>query len=251
MRIFIRILVTSWVAILCSVAILSAIPSISTPAFMEPLRPLPIASLQACAQAMSELSAAGVQDRSSPPGLECYGGQLLPAISTPTLDIKGVPLTQDQLALVISSKDRTVPVMRALSDRTDIAVRSDPSSASSALFIASIPLPHNLTSQWQIGALLRRIVLSGIMSMLWAAYFVRPITRLNEVAEKFGSGDLKVRLVGRPAQRKDEFGDLGRTFNEMASAHRTACSQATKFSGACVPRAWLSTHSAQYRSCTG
>ena len=217
MRIFVRILLTSWIAILCSVAILSTIPSISTPAFLEPLRPLPIASLQACAQAMSELGSTDVQDRSSPPRSECYGGQLLPAISSPTLDIKGVPLTHEQLALVSNSKDQTAPVIRAFNDRTDIAVRSDPRSASSALFVASIPLSHHLSSQWQIGALLRRIVLSGIMSMLWAAYFVRPITRLNEVAEKFGSGNLKVRLVGRPARRKDEFGDLGRTFNEMAS----------------------------------
>jgi two-component system sensor histidine kinase CpxA len=45
---------------------------------------------------------------------------------------------------------------------------------------------------------------------------VRPITRLNAVAEQFGAGDLKARTSRSLSRRKDELGDLGRTFNQMA-----------------------------------
>jgi len=49
-----------------------------------------------------------------------------------------------------------------------------------------------------------------------ANYVVRPLTRLNTVAEKFGRGDLKARIDAPLATRKDELGDLARTFNGMA-----------------------------------
>jgi two-component system sensor histidine kinase CpxA len=61
------------------------------------------------------------------------------------------------------------------------------------------------------------VILSGLFSLVVTGYFVRPITRLSNVAESFGHGDLKVRVRPPLSKRKDELGDLGRVFNQMAA----------------------------------
>ena len=60
-------------------------------------------------------------------------------------------------------------------------------------------------------------MLAGLFSALLTAYLVRPITRLSYAAEQFGKGDLKARVHPSMSKRKDELGELGRTFDKMAA----------------------------------
>ena len=61
------------------------------------------------------------------------------------------------------------------------------------------------------------MIVGGGFCYLLTIFFVRPITALNHAAEQFGAGDLKARVPDRTSLRTDEFGELGRAFNEMAT----------------------------------
>jgi len=74
---------------------------------------------------------------------------------------------------------------------------------------------HNLVMA-RVNHVVRLVFISGLLSLLVAAYFVRPITRLSQMAAAFGGGDLKARVNPSLEKRRDELGDLGRTFNNMA-----------------------------------
>ena len=57
------------------------------------------------------------------------------------------------------------------------------------------------------------IFVACLAAMLWSKLFVRPIKRLEEVAEKISTGEYKVQI---PVDSNDEFGDLTVAFNEMS-----------------------------------
>ncbi|GAA1655466.1 adenylate/guanylate cyclase domain-containing protein [Microbacterium flavum] len=57
----------------------------------------------------------------------------------------------------------------------------------------------------------------SVLSLLLAQVFTRPIRRLVDAVRRVGAGDLAVQV---PTDSRDEFGDLGRAFNDMASGLR-------------------------------
>ncbi|WP_158792112.1 HAMP domain-containing sensor histidine kinase [Granulicella sp. L60] len=61
------------------------------------------------------------------------------------------------------------------------------------------------------------ILSSGLFSYVLTSYVVGPVTSLSRVAAQFGAGDLKARAASPLLRRKDEFGELGKVFNHMAS----------------------------------
>ena len=66
--------------------------------------------------------------------------------------------------------------------------------------------------QWGIA-----LVVSGLICSLLSRYLTTPILRLQEMSRRLTAGDLSVRAGPDLAQRRDEFGDLVRDFDAMAS----------------------------------
>ncbi|MFJ6680214.1 adenylate/guanylate cyclase domain-containing protein [Microbacterium sp. NPDC091382] len=61
------------------------------------------------------------------------------------------------------------------------------------------------------------LILVSILALLLAQVFTRPVKRLVEAVRRVAGGDLAVQV---PQRSRDEFGDLGNAFNEMASSLR-------------------------------
>jgi two-component system sensor histidine kinase CpxA len=64
------------------------------------------------------------------------------------------------------------------------------------------------------------LILAAVALLCWllALTIVRPIRQLAGAVDRFGRGDLAIRV---PAPRRDEVGDLARTFNRMAERIET------------------------------
>ena len=66
--------------------------------------------------------------------------------------------------------------------------------------------------QWGVA-----LLVSGLICSLLTRYLTTPILRLREMSQKLTSGDLRVRAGADLSERRDEFGELVRDFNAMAS----------------------------------
>ncbi|MFD4959603.1 adenylate/guanylate cyclase domain-containing protein [Microbacterium sp. NPDC058389] len=66
-------------------------------------------------------------------------------------------------------------------------------------------------------SLLAIIVAVSLLSLLLAQAFTKPVRRLVEAVRRLAGGDLAVQV---PAGARDEFGDLGNAFNDMAASLR-------------------------------
>jgi len=66
-------------------------------------------------------------------------------------------------------------------------------------------------------SLLAIIVAVSLLSLLLAQTFTKPVRRLVEAVRRLAGGDLAVQV---PAGSRDEFGDLGNAFNDMAESLR-------------------------------
>ncbi|THG34528.1 HAMP domain-containing protein [Glaciibacter flavus] len=62
------------------------------------------------------------------------------------------------------------------------------------------------------------LLIVSMLSLLLAQVFTRPVRRLVDAVRAVAAGDLTVRV---PAVAHDEFGDLGRAFNDMSASLRT------------------------------
>jgi two-component system, OmpR family, sensor histidine kinase CpxA len=210
---FVRILLSFWAVmwIVTTVAI-----SLSSSFQNDLLRSLPLNTLQVCAAKAADSyrtsGAKALQNQTA----GCYDGLLLPPGVVAKTDLSGRALSREERRVARRAQHGTDTVLQPFPKGTIIALRADPNSSASYLFIAAIPLPAHNFVMWSAGLFLRLALISGLSSLVVTAYFVRPITRLNDVAEQFGAGDLKARAHPSLTKRKDELGDLGRTFNQMA-----------------------------------
>ena len=197
MRIFVRILISFWFVMLMLIASVTLIPTLTSRLQNERLRSLPISRLQLCAKNAAErYRHSGPETlREQPSG--CFGGLLLVSSTVPDSDPFGRMLSHDETSIARQAQGETNTVLKALPDRTVLALRSDPSSSTSYIYLATVPLPERSFVMWRVNQIGRLVLISGIFAFLVAAYFVRPVR-------------------APISTRKDELGDLGRVFNQMA-----------------------------------
>jgi two-component system sensor histidine kinase CpxA len=216
LRIFVRIFISFCVAFLAGIAIsplvLSEISHLPDNRFQH----LPLRELQACANNAVENygdgGPRGLQDQKP----DCYNGILLSSQGAALTDPPGRKLSSIELGLVKEAEGEAKVVIRALPMSTYVALPAGQDPHSSYIYLVTVPPPHALRLSPVI-RLAYLVLIAGLFSALLTAYLVRPITRLSYAAEQFGKGDLKARVHPSLPKRKDELGELGRTFDQMAA----------------------------------
>jgi len=80
-------------------------------------------------------------------------------------------------------------------------------------------IPHARLSSWFLAPQHWWMMAAGVvLCYLLAYYLTYPVRKLQHAVERFGRGDLSARAETR---RRDELGDLGRTFDRMADRIQT------------------------------
>jgi two-component system sensor histidine kinase CpxA len=80
-------------------------------------------------------------------------------------------------------------------------------------------IPHTRLSYWFLAPQHWWMMAAGVfLCYLLAYYLTQPVRQLQRAVERFGRGDLTARANTR---RRDELGDLGRTFDRMANRIQT------------------------------
>ena len=216
MRIFLRLLLAFWAAMQILATVVLFISPVSSSPQDGSLRTLPLQSLEKCAANAAKLYASGGAAALRTQDPACEHGLLITSGTLPETDLGGRTLSREDRLVARQAQSGSNAVVMPHPKGTVLALRSDPSSAASHIFLVTIPgQPHNFP-MWRTMMFVRLTLTSGLFALLVAAYFVRPIARLNRAAEQFGAGNLKARADSSLAKRKDEVGDLGRTFNLMA-----------------------------------
>jgi len=218
MRIFIRMLLICWAVMLLLTALVLLVPSATSPLQNDRQRTLPLTLLLHCAQ-----PAIQHQENSQSAGANsgCPPAHMVAAGIGARTDLNGESLSIEEARLAHRAERGDGISLWYLPDATLVAFRSDPNSSASPIYLVSIPLTQRNLIMFRLNRGGRLVLIAGIFSLLVAAFFVRPVTQLSSVAQKFGEGDLKARVSPSLARRKDELGDLGRTFNGMAERIET------------------------------
>lgn len=90
-----------------------------------------------------------------------------------------------------------------------------------ARFLLALPAPdiRNLAPPhrpMRHSGLLVAIVVSGFVCWLLARYLTRPLRQLQAASRRLGTGERGVRVAQAVERRRDEIGELGSEFNQMA-----------------------------------
>lgn len=216
MKIFLRIFTSFCVAFVAGIAIsplvLSEISRLPDNRFQH----LPLSELQDCANnAVKSYEGGGPRElKDQKP--DCYNGILLSSQGVALTNPLGRKLSPIELGLVKEAEGEAKVVIRALPIKTYVALPAGQDSRPSYIYLATIPPPHFLLLS-HVLRLIYLVLIAGLCSGLLTLYLVRPITRLSYAAEKFGKGDLTARVHPSLSRRKDELGELGRTFDQMAA----------------------------------
>jgi two-component system, OmpR family, sensor histidine kinase CpxA len=126
-------------------------------------------------------------------------------------------LSREDAQLVREIEDGKTLMISTSPLGTSVALRLDPQSENSFIYLARIPDSRHPFTRMFLNSMGRLVLVGGVFCYLLTAYFIRPITTLNRAAEEFGAGDLKKRVPDSTSLRTDEFGELGRAFNQMAT----------------------------------
>jgi two-component system, OmpR family, sensor histidine kinase CpxA len=177
---------------------------------------LPLQRLEKCAANAAKLYDSGGAGALRTQDTVCEHGLLIAPGTIPETDLGGRTVSREERMVAHRAQSGSNAVVMPHPNATVLALRSDPNSAASDIFLVTVPgQPHSFP-MWRTMMFVRLTLTSGLFAMLVTAYFARPIARLNRAAEQFGAGDLKARADASLAKRRDEVGDLGRTFNLMA-----------------------------------
>jgi two-component system sensor histidine kinase CpxA len=217
-RIFIRMMLICWAVMLPLSAIVLLVPSVTSSLLNDRQRTLPLTLLLNCAQIPVQHQE-GLQ--SAHANAECPPSHMVAAGTNARTDLNGNPLSIEEARLAHSAERGDGISLWYLPDATLVAFRSNPKSSASSIYLVNIPLTERNFIMSHLNRGGRLVFAAGVFSLIVAAFFVRPVTRLSSVAQKFGDGDLKARVSPSLARRKDELGDLGRTFNGMAERIET------------------------------
>ena len=71
-----------------------------------------------------------------------------------------------------------------------------------------------ITKQWPL--IILALIVTFILSVVLARYFVGPIRNLQRMSRRLASGDLNTRAEPKASKRRDELGELARDFDHMA-----------------------------------
>ncbi len=216
MRVFIRMMAICWAVMLVLGTVVSFWPAASAPILDDRQRTLPVLLLQSCAKTELQEMRAGGSSAAEQHDQKCPGAHLVSVAGATKKDLQGRELSPQELRVVHRAQSVHATAVQMLADSTIIAFDADPTVQESPIYLTTLSMPKRNFFLWRLNRTGRFIFISGLLSFLVAIYFVRPITRLSAVAEQFGQGDLKSRVGPSLAKRKDELGDLGRTFNGMA-----------------------------------
>jgi two-component system sensor histidine kinase CpxA len=215
-KIFFRMMLICWGVMLLLTAIVLLVPSVTSPLQDDRQRTLPITLMLSCAQ--SEVQH---QENSAHANGKCPPAHMVASDTEARTDLNGNALSIEEIRLAQRAERGDGISIRYLPDVTLIAFRADSKSSASPIYLVNLPLPQRNLVMFRLNRAGRLVIIAGLFSLLVAAFFVRQITRLSRVAQRFGDGDLKARVSSSLARRKDELGDLGRTFNGMAEQIET------------------------------
>jgi two-component system, OmpR family, sensor histidine kinase CpxA len=215
-RIFLRLLLAFWAAMQLLTIIVVFISPLSSSPQDERLRTSPLQSLEKCVGNDAKLYTSGGARALRTQDPVCENGLLIAPGTIPQTDLGGRTLSREERMAAHRVQSERNAVVMPHPKATVLALRSDPNWAASDIFLVSIPGAQHTFGMWRTMMFVRLTLTSGLFALLVTAYFARPIARLNRAAEQFGAGDLKARADLSLAKRKDEVGDLGRTFNLMA-----------------------------------
>lgn len=214
-KIFARVFLIYWAAVIVMVAL--TVMSVTTSPSLQAnrLRTIPLDNLRICAE--HELT---LYQTRGPRALRgtvrgCEDGLL---ISRDGIPLSGAKLSGEDTRLVTEVADDRNLTVRTSPRETTIALLVGSKPSGPFVYLATMPVPvHPFFMALILNNLTRLVFVGGIFSYLLTIFFIRPITTLSHVAEQFGAGDLKARVPDRTSFRTDEFGELGRAFNEMAA----------------------------------
>jgi two-component system sensor histidine kinase CpxA len=213
-KIFPRVFLGFWLAVIAIVALTAAAIATSPPFRANRFRNVSIDDVQACAQHELELYKTGTK-RSLPKAADgCNNGLLVPLDGAIPSEAK---LSPEDTQLVKEIKDGKTLVISTSPMGTIVALRLDPQSRNPFIYLARVPDSRHPFTRMFLNSLGRLVLVGGAFCYLLTAYFIGPITTLNRAAEEFGAGDLKRRVPDSTSLRTDEFGELGRAFNQMAT----------------------------------
>jgi two-component system sensor histidine kinase CpxA len=207
-----------WAVMLPLSAIILLVPSARSSPLDDRLSTLPLALMLNCAQTAVQ-HMGGLTSAHANAGCPPY--HMVAAGAETRTDLNGNPLSIEEARLAHRAEQGNGVSLWPLPGSTLVAFRSDPTSSTSSIYLVNIPMTHHNFVMSDLNRGGRLVLAAGVFSLLVAAFFVRPVTRLSTVAQKFGDGDLKARVSPSLARRKDELGDLGRTFNSMAERIET------------------------------
>jgi two-component system sensor histidine kinase CpxA len=213
-KIFARVFLGFWLAAIAMVALTAAAIATSSSFQANRFRIVSIDDVQACAQHELELYKTGTK-RALPKATDsCNNGLLIPPDGAILSEAK---LSQEDTQLLKDVEHGKTLMISTSPMGTSVALRLDSRSGNPFIYLAHIPgLPHPFTRMF-VNSLGRLALVGGVFCYLLTTYFIRPITTLNRAAEEFGAGDLKRRVPDSTSLRTDEFGELARAFNQMAT----------------------------------
>ncbi|MEO7507021.1 MAG: ATP-binding protein, partial [Pyrinomonadaceae bacterium] len=81
--------------------------------------------------------------------------------------------------------------------------------------------PFNVPARTRVLRLFLVFLTAGLVCYGLARYVVRPVTQLRSATRRLADGDLTARVSGELGARRDEFGELGRDFDQMADRIET------------------------------
>ena len=215
MKIFARVFFIYWIAVIVMVA-LTVMSVITSPSLQaNRLRTIPLDRLRSCAEHEWTLYQTGGTGALQGTVRGCEDGLL---ISREGIPLSGAKLSAEDARLVTEVADGRNLTVRTSPRATTIALQVGSKSSGPFVYLATMPVPgHPFFMALILNNLTKLVFVGGIFCSLLTIFFIRPITALSHVAEQFGAGDLKARVPDRTSLRTDEFGELGRAFNEMAT----------------------------------
>jgi signal transduction histidine kinase len=130
-------------------------------------------------------------------------------------DASGHDLLSGADESAVLTKGASEPRFPAFRPRGAVIARTSEDGKYSFLFV----IPHERLARWFLLPEHWWLMAAGVFLCYMLAYYLTyPVRRLQRAVERFGHGDFTARADPR---RRDELGDLGRTFDRMADRIQT------------------------------